>query len=106
MTEVLVKPNDQVKIPENLIVSINLKHQQNDTGIYVPKSAVLTDETQTKFWVMKLKNKNTAVKVDIVKGTENENFVQIVSGNISLKDKIITSGNYGLENNAKVKVEN
>ena len=104
--KVLVKPNDQVSIPENLIVSINLKHQQNDTGLYVPKSAVLTDETQTKFWVMKLKNDNTAVKIDVVKGTENNNFVQIISGNINLKDKIITTGNYGLENNAKVKVEN
>jgi multidrug efflux pump subunit AcrA (membrane-fusion protein) len=102
--QVLVKPNDQVSIPENLIVSINLKHKQNDTGIYVPKSAVLTDETQTKFWVMKLKDGNTAVKVDIVKGTENNNFVQIVSGNINLKDKIIATGNYGLENNAKVKI--
>jgi multidrug efflux pump subunit AcrA (membrane-fusion protein) len=102
--KVLVKPNEQVSIPENLIVSINLKHKQNDTGIYVPKSAVLTDEGQTKFWVMKLKNENTAVKIDVVKGTENNNFVQIVSGNINLKDKIITSGNYGLENNAKVKI--
>lgn len=104
--KVLVKPNENVSIPENLLVSINLKHQQNKSGIYVPKSAVLTDETQSKFWVMKLKNNDTAVKVAIVKGTENENFVQIVSGNISLQDKIITSGNYGLENNAKVKVAN
>lgn len=102
--KVLVKPNDQGSIPENLIVSINLKNKRNDTGIYVPKSAVLTDETQTKFWIMKLKNNTTAVKVDIVKGTENENYVQIISGNINLKDKIITTGNYGLENNAKVKV--
>ena len=53
---------------------------------------------------MKRKNDNTAVKINIVKGTENNNFVQIISGNITLKDKIITSGNYGLENNAKVKV--
>ncbi|MGS0748481.1 efflux RND transporter periplasmic adaptor subunit [Halpernia sp. GG3] len=101
--KVLVKPNDQVSIPENLIVSINLKHQQNETGLYVPKSAVLTDETQTKFWVMKLKNNNTAVKIDIVKGTENNNFVQIVSGNVTLKDKIIASGNYGLEKQCESK---
>ena len=103
--KVLVKPNDPGSIPENLIVSINLKHQKNESGIYVPKSAVLTDETQTKFWVMKLKNDNVAVKIPVIKGTENENDVQIISGNISLKDQIITTGNYGLENNAKVKVE-
>lgn len=102
--QVLVKPNDNISIPENLIVSINLKNQQSDAGIYVPKSAVLTDETQTKFWIMKLKNDTTAVKTDIVKGAENEKFVQIVSGNINLKDRIIFTGNYGLENNAKVKV--
>lgn len=102
--KVLVKPIDNISIPENLIVSINLKQQQNDTGVYVPKSAVLTDETQTKFWIMKLKNNDTAVKIDIVKGTENENYVQIISTNINLKDRVITSGNYGLENNAKVRV--
>lgn len=62
--KVLVKPNDNVSIPENLIVNINLKHQQNDTGIYVPKSAVLTDETQTKFWVMKLKDNNNNLLKD------------------------------------------
>lgn len=103
--KVLVKPNEAVSIPENLIVSISLKQKNSEVGIYVPKSAVLTDETQTKFWVMKIKNKNTAVKVDITKGTENDNWVQVISGNITLKDQIITSGNYGLENNAKVKVE-
>ncbi|QBO58773.1 efflux RND transporter periplasmic adaptor subunit [Chryseobacterium salivictor] len=103
--KVLVKPNDNIAIPESLIVTIRLKRQNSQTGLYVPKSAVLTDETQTQFWIMKLKDKNTAVKVNIVKGTENNSYVQIISGNISLKDQIITSGNYGLENNAKVKIE-
>ena len=102
---VLVKPNEPINIPENLIVTINLKQQNSSTGLYVPKSAVLTDETQTKFWVMKLKNDTTAVKVDITKGTENDNWVQIISGNVKLGDRIITTGNYGLENNVKVKVE-
>lgn len=101
---VLVKPNDRVDVPENLIVTINLKQQNSTTGLYVPKSAVLTDETQTKFWVMKLKNHTIAVKVDIAKGIENDQWVQIISGNINLGDRIITSGSYGLENNAKVKV--
>lgn len=102
---VLVKPNESINIPENLIVTINLKQQNSSSGLYVPKTAVLTDETQTKFWVMKLKNDTTAVKVDITKGTENDNWVQIISGNIKMGDRIITTGNYGLENNAKVKVE-
>ncbi|TXF74838.1 efflux RND transporter periplasmic adaptor subunit [Chryseobacterium sp.] len=102
--KVLVKPNENVSVPENLIVNIHLKQQDNSTGLFVQKSAVLTDEMQTKFWIMKLKDNSTAVKVEIVKGTENEKYVQIISGNINLKDRIITSGNYGLVNNSKVHI--
>lgn len=102
--KVLVKVRNGGVIPENLIGTINLRKTENTGGIYVPKTAVLSDETQSQFWVMKMKNDTTAVKVDIVKGIETNQWVQVVSGNILKTDRIVTSGNYGLEDTAFVTV--
>lgn len=101
--KILVKVQDGIRIPENLIAKISLtKHKT--TGIAVPKSAVLSDETQSSFWVMKLINDTTAVKFPIDKGIENDKWVEVKNGNISLKDRIVTSGNFGLSDTAYVKV--
>ena len=71
----------------------------------VPKSAVLTDDVQSEFWVMKLINDTTAVKTVIDKGLENDKWVELKSNNINLKDRLITSGNFGLADTAYVKIE-
>ena len=101
--QVLVKVSDK-NIPENLIANIVLV-KSNATGLCVPKSAILTDDAQSEFWVMKVINNNTAVKTPITKGLENNQWVEIKSGNITLKDRIITNGNFGLADTAKVKIQ-
>lgn len=75
------------------------------SGIAVPKSSVLTDDVQSEFWVMKLINDTTAVKTIIEKGLENDKWVELKSNNISLKDRLLTSGNFGLSDTASVKIE-
>jgi len=102
--QVLVKLNDNVNIPENLIAKIELT-QNKQNGMVVPKSAVLTDDVQSEFWVMKLINDTTAVKTVIDKGLENDKWVELKSNNINLKDRLITSGNFGLADTAYVKIE-
>lgn len=101
---VLVKVNERNQIPENLIANIKLIRQKS-SGLAVPKSAVLTDDTQSSFWVMKLINDTTAVKTEIQKGVETDKWVQLQSGNLSLTDRIVTSGNYGLGDTALIKIE-
>lgn len=102
--QVLVKLNDNVNIPENLIAKIELT-QNKQSGMVIPKSSVLTDDVQSQFWVMKLINDTTAVKTVIDKGLENDKWVELKSHNINLQDRLITSGNFGLADTAYVKIE-
>jgi biotin carboxyl carrier protein len=90
-------------IPENLIGTVSFS-KQSVMGLSVPKMAVLSDETQTTFWVMKMLNNDTAVKVPIKKGVETDQYIEIKSGNLSPKDRVIVSGNFGLSDTAKVKI--
>ena len=41
----------------------------------------------------------------ITKGIETEQWVQVASGNLSVTDRIITSGNYGLNDTAYVQIQ-
>lgn len=100
---VFLKTN-RTDIPENIIGTIRFP-SSTAIGLSVPKMAVLSDETQSNYWVMKLINDSTAVKVPIVRGMETDRFVQIKSGNIGLSDRVITSGNFGLSDTAAVKIQ-
>ena len=70
----------------------------------LPKAAVLSDEVQNQFWIMKMINDSIAVKVPVKKGMETNDNVEIVSPPLSSTDKILLTGNYGLPDTAKVKV--
>jgi multidrug efflux pump subunit AcrA (membrane-fusion protein) len=101
--QVLVKVAN-TNIPENLIANIILT-KSKATGLVVPKTAILTDDAQSEFWVMKLINKNTAVKTSITKGIETDQWVEVKSGNLTTKDQVITNGNFGLSDTAKIKIQ-
>jgi multidrug efflux pump subunit AcrA (membrane-fusion protein) len=102
--QVLVKLKTNENIPENLIASIPLV-KNTATGIFVPKTAVLTDDTQSEFWVMRLVNDTTAVKTIVKKGIENADWVQLLSTNLSTKDRIVVSGNYGMNDTTFVSIQ-
>ncbi|MGB3107190.1 efflux RND transporter periplasmic adaptor subunit [Sphingobacterium siyangense] len=95
-----VAPND---IPENLIGTISFS-KNLDYGLSVPKMAVLSDEGQTSFWVMKLMNDSTAIKTTIEKGIETDKFIQVKSGDLTTKDRVLISGNFGLADTAAVHI--
>jgi hypothetical protein len=65
---------------------------------------VLTNETVDNFWVMKLINDSTAVKVPIVKGISTDTHVEILSPKFAKDDKLVNSGNYGLPDTTYVKI--
>ena len=46
----------------------------------------------------------TAVKVDVVKGMETSDRIEVESPRFSKTDKIVLTGNYGLPDTARVKV--
>ena len=91
-------------IPENLIVKVRIYKNSKAKSVSLPKSAVLSNETETEFWIMKMINKNTAVKVPITKGITTEDRIEILSPALNYKDQILLTGNYGVSDTIKVKV--
>jgi len=101
---VVIKIADDNTIPENLIAKARIVRTSKQNTASLPKSAILTNETETEFWVMKLINPTTAVKVPVKKGIEVGDRVEILSPTFTKDDKIVVTGNYGLSDTAKVKI--
>ena len=91
--------------PENLIAKVRILRTARPKAQSLPRSALLTDETESNFWVMKLIDSATAVKVPVMKGIETADRVEVLSPIFDPDDKILITGNYGLPDTAKVKVE-
>lgn len=92
-------------IPENLVARVNFIKRTKSHTVSLPKSAILTNEVQSEFWIMKMTDNQTAVKVFVQKGIETKNRVEILSPGLAPSDRILISGNYGLPDTAKVVVE-
>jgi multidrug efflux pump subunit AcrA (membrane-fusion protein) len=99
-----LKVNSSQQIPENLVAKARIVKSAKTNTTSLPKSAILANETQTEFWVMKLINPTTAVKVPVKEGITSGDRVEILSPKFSPRDKIVVSGNYGLPDTAKVKI--
>lgn len=92
-------------IPQNLIAKVRVVRGLRPHAQTLPKSALLADESQTSFWVMKMIDSATAVKTPVKKGLEQNNIVEILDPLFSKEDRIVITGNYGLPDTAKVIVE-
>lgn len=102
---VMIKIPAAANIPQNLIAKVRILKAQRNGAMSVPKEAVLTDEAQENFWVMKMIDSVTAVKITIIKGMETGDRVELVRPEFAAGDRILVSGNYGLPDTAKVIVQ-
>lgn len=100
----LVKPSTQMFIPENLLATVIITTQTASSNQILPVSCVLTDEMMQNFWVMKLINDTTAVKINVKTGLKNKDEVEISEPIFSPTDRILSQGNYGLSDTALVNV--
>jgi multidrug efflux pump subunit AcrA (membrane-fusion protein) len=100
----VIKVQSSHNIPENLVAKVRIIKSIKNSAISLPKEAVLTDETQKDFWIMKLIDSTTAIKIGITKGITTQDRVEILSPTLSQDDKILVSGNFGLPDTAKVKI--
>jgi len=101
----LVKPDQSPGvIPENLIVQVRLTQTKQPNAQTLPASCVLSDETLHDFWVMKLLNDSTAVKVPVTLGVQNPDEIEIKTPTFGPHDRLLSAGNYGLADTAKVKL--
>ena len=100
----LIKLSANKELPENLNVIVKIPVKVYKDAVVLPKSALMTDVTENIFWIMKLVNDTTAVRVNITKGIETDSLIQILSPNLSTSDNIISNGSYGLPDTAKVEL--
>ena len=100
----IIKIATEKQIPENLIAKMSLIKKSKSNTISLLKAAVLTDEVQSQFWIMKMVDSTTAIKVLIKKGIETADKIEILFPTFTSKDKILLTGNYGLPDTAKVAV--
>jgi len=100
-----VKPSTNISLPENLIARIRIVKNRKSKALTLPKSAILSNETQTEFWIMKLINDSTAVKIPIKKGLETTERTEITEPHFMASDRILISGNYGLADTAKISIQ-
>jgi hypothetical protein len=101
---IVIKVNAGHPIPENLIAKVKIPRIVRAHTTSLPKACVLSDETQSSFWVMKLTDSVTAIKVPVKKGIETIDRIEIISPVFSTEDKFLLTGNYGLGDTAKVKI--
>lgn len=101
----IIHPLSKIVLPENLIAKVRIVKTAKNNALVLPKGAVLANETQSEFWVMKLINDTTAVKVDISKGLENTDKIEIASPSFLKTDRFLLTGNYGLPDTAIVKIK-
>lgn len=100
----IIKTNGNGNIPENLVARARIVKTLKNNAQSLPKGAVLSNDIQTDYWVMKMIDSNTAVKVEITKGIETKDRIEILSPTFGAEDKILLTGNYGLGDTAKVKI--
>ncbi len=86
----------------NLLVKFKVKEIRN--GIFLPRKALLTNEEETSFWIMKMIDDTTAVKIPVTLGWQGKKQLQILSNRVGMTDKIITEGAYGLPDTAYVRI--
>lgn len=101
---VLARISHPVPLPENLTVQVDVTSQANANAQLLPKAAVLTDEMLRSFWVMRLANDSTAVKVPVTLGERTTTTVEVRAPIFGVGDRIIIEGNYGLPDTARVQV--
>jgi biotin carboxyl carrier protein len=93
-------------IPENLVATVGFVKKSKSDVIILPKESLLTDEAQNEFWIMKMTDSSTAVKIPVNIGLVTSDKVEIISPVLTSSDIILLTGNYGLPDTAKVIIQN
>ncbi len=97
-------PTSRLLPGERLMVQIPVNKVVNEQVL--PKDAVLTDESMSSWWVMKMINDSVAVRVPVTTGISAGNWIAVPKPKFKMSDRILVQGNFGLADTARVKVTN
>lgn len=100
----VVKPDHPMVLPARLQLNIAFTNQEHNNAQSLPKGAVLANELQTDFWVMKLINDTTATKVPVKIGLQRETRIEILSPRFGPTDRFVSKGGYGLADTASITI--
>jgi hypothetical protein len=101
---VLIKPETSRELPENLNLNIQFVNDQHNLSLLVPRSSLMTNETQNEFWVMKIIGDSLAVKIPVIRGIESDYLSEVTSPLLNKSDQVISEGAYGLPDSTIVKI--
>ncbi len=92
-------------LPEGLNVkAIFTDNRKENVAMILPRAAVQSDEALTEHWVMKLSSDSTVVKVPVKVGNSSASEIEVVSEELSVNDRIVLTGGYGLADGALVEI--
>lgn len=107
---VLIKPIQNTtgairQLPENLNLQVQFILARHSKALLIPKAALMTNETQKEFWVMKIVDDSIAIKFPVIPGIQNDSIIEILSSDLKNGDLVISEGAYGLADSTVVKIE-
>ncbi len=101
---ILAKCNENLFLPENMIVKVGISKGTHSDKQILPKSCVSSDEMMKEFWIMKMVNDSMAIKQIVNIGNKNSEWIEILSPKFKATEKIISTGNFGLPDTALVQI--
>lgn len=102
---ILAKCKENLYLPENMIVKVIVEKDRRKDKQLLPKSCVLSDEMMQEFWIMKLVNDSTAVKIPVTVGQKNAESIEVLTPIFEPNVRIVSKGNYGLPDTAFVSIK-
>lgn len=91
-------PNPGHKLRPGMFANVDLIIEEHNNVVIVPEKAVTEKDNKKVAFVM---NEDKAEMREVTTGLESNGFVEILTG-LNSGEKVITLGNYGLENGAKI----
>jgi hypothetical protein len=96
-----VQLKNAIQLPEKLTLQINFSGASS-RALSLPREAVLSNETLTEYWVMKMINDSTAVKEKVHLINQQDDKMLIRDSALNVNDRVLLNNNYGLPDTVKV----
>ena len=88
--QILIKPRTNRPLPENLNLTVQLVQAKHNYSCLVPRNTLMTNETQTEYWVMKIvKDK---ISIEELKNIAEEMFGNLVKAVVDVEEGIMAVG--------------